>query len=47
MSALNGGTYKGQWRDDLQEGHGVEEWGKDHSKFEGEFVKGFKQGLGK
>ena len=28
-SAVNGGTYKGEWKDDMQEGHGVEEWGKD------------------
>eukprot|EP00392_Amoebophrya_sp_AT5.2_P011005 g11080.t1 len=37
--------YYGEWRQDLQHGHGVETWGEG-SRYEGEFEKGEKHGHG-
>ena len=42
MSICNGWPVgRGQWEDDLQSGHGVEQW-KDGSVFEGQFRAGAK-----
>ena len=37
--------YRGFWKNDTQDGRGVERW-PDGSKFEGNYVQGVKQGLG-
>lgn len=37
--------YKGQWKSDLPDGKGVEEW-KNGCKYEGMYVKGMRTGLG-
>ena len=42
---MNGAKYEGGWKDDLQEGNGVETWA-DGSKYEGQFKEGKKHGLG-
>lgn len=38
-------TYRGQWVEDLQHGHGVEQW-EGGSRYSGQFVWGKKQGHG-
>lgn len=38
-------TYEGQFRDDLQDGHGVETWAEG-ARFEGQFSRGKKHGHG-
>jgi hypothetical protein len=42
---MNGAQYKGEWRDDLQHGEGVETW-TDKSRYEGEYEYGRKHGVG-
>ena len=37
--------YEGQWKDDLQDGDGVETWG-DSSKYDGSYREGKKHGNG-
>ena len=37
----NGQRYEGNWKDDLQDGHGTEEL-EDGSKYDGQFVNGKK-----
>ncbi len=38
--------YKGEWKDDLQDGYGIETW-TDSSKYEGSYKAGKKHGNGK
>jgi len=42
---MNGATYEGDWKNDLQHGKGVEFW-NDNSRYEGEYFKGKKHGMG-
>ena len=39
---INGSRYKGEFRDDIQEGHGEEEW-IDGAKYVGQYVNGMKR----
>lgn len=39
--------YEGQWKDDCQEGQGVETWESEGNKFSGNFEKNQKQGPGR
>lgn len=42
---VNGAKYEGQWKNDLQDGYGVESW-SDGSKYEGGYKEGMKHGKG-
>lgn len=42
----DGSVYKGEWKNDLQHGFGVETW-PDGSIFKGEYFEGNKHGYGK
>ena len=41
----NGAKYTGYWKDDKQNGKGVETW-PDGAKYDGEYVEGKKHGKG-
>ena len=41
-----GAIYEGEWRYDMQHGHGTEKWTNSNSVFEGEFVDGLRNGYG-
>jgi hypothetical protein len=43
---VNGARYEGNWKNDLQDGWGVESWA-DGSQYEGEYKEGMKHGKGK
>jgi len=43
---VNGAKYEGQWREDLQDGFGIEIW-TDGSRYEGYYKFGKKDGRGK
>lgn len=42
---MNGAKYEGQWKDDLQDGYGIETWA-DGSRYEGHYKMGKKHGNG-
>ena len=42
---MHGAKYEGQWKDDLQDGYGIETW-PDGSKYEGYYKQGKKHGDG-
>ena len=41
----SGAKYIGEWKANLQDGHGVETW-EDGSRYEGEYMAGNKHGKG-
>ena len=43
---MNGARYEGTWKDDLQDGAGVETW-SDGSKYSGGYKEGMKHGRGR
>ena len=42
---VNGAKYEGQWKDDLQDGYGIETW-SDGSRYEGYYKESKKHGEG-
>lgn len=43
---VDGAKYEGQWKDDQQDGYGIETW-TDRSRYEGYYKGGKKHGQGK
>lgn len=42
---INGSKYQGEFKDDVQQGKGVEEW-IDGARYEGDYYNGMKHGDG-